>query len=102
MEVWRRGVERAVQAKGAGSWPTNAEIAEAMRGIEVVSLGGPGRMRPDGIAEQTFVQGLTAHDPRFDFPILDPATITRMDGRGLQKGEGQDFWRWIAEAKFDL
>jgi branched-chain amino acid transport system substrate-binding protein len=102
MEVWRRGVERAVQAKGGGGWPSQAEIAEAIRGVEVVSLGGPGRMRPDGIAEQTFVQGLTAHDPRYDFPILDPAKIDRMDGRQLQKGPGQDFWRWIAEARFDI
>ena len=102
MEVWRRGVEKAVQAKGGGAWPSQAEIADAIRGIEVVSLGGPGRMRPDGIAEQTFVQGLTAHDGRYDFPILDPAKIDRMDGRQLQKGPGQDFWRWIAEAKFDL
>jgi branched-chain amino acid transport system substrate-binding protein len=102
MEVWRRGVEKAVQAKGAGQWPSQAEIADAIRGIEVVSLGGPGRMRPDGIAEQTFVQGPTVHDPRYDFPILDPEKITRMDGRGLQKGPGQDFWRWIAEARFDI
>ena len=102
MEVWRRGVEKAVQAKGGGAWPSQAEIADAIRGVEVVSLGGPGRMRPDGIAEQTFVQGLTAHDERYDFPILDPAKIDRMDGRQLQKGPGQDFWRWIAEARFDI
>jgi len=102
MEVWRRGVEKAVQAKGGGAWPSQAEIADAIRGVEVVSLGGPGRMRPDGIAEQTFVQGVTAHDGRYDFPILDLAKIDRMDGRQVQKGPGQDFWRWIAEAKFDL
>lgn len=100
MEVWRRGVEKAQRAKG--SWPTQAEVAEAMRGIEVVSLGGPGRMRPDGIAEQTFIQGPTIHDSHYDFPILDPAKITRMDGRNLQKAPGQDFWRWIAEAQFAL
>jgi len=102
MEVWRRGVEKAVKAKGGGAWPSNAEIAEAIRGIEVVSLGGPGRMRHDGIAEQTFIQGPTVHDPRYDFPILDPAKITRMDGSGLQKPEGGDFWKWIAEARFDI
>ncbi len=102
MEVWRRGVEKAVQAKGGGAWPSQAEIAEAIRGIEVMSLGGPGRMRPDGIAEQTFVQGVTTHDARYDFPILDPAKIDRMDGARLQKPSGGDFWRWIAEARFDL
>jgi hypothetical protein len=25
-----------------------------------------------------------------------------MDGKELQKGPGQDFWRWIAEAQFDI
>lgn len=48
------------------------------------------------------MQGLTAHDGRYDFPILDPAKIDRMDGRQVQKGPGQDFWRWIAEARFDI
>jgi branched-chain amino acid transport system substrate-binding protein len=102
MEAWRRGVEKAVGAKGGGSWPSQAEIAEAIRGIQVVSLGGPGRMREDAIAEQTFVQGVTTHDPRYDFPILDPAKLDRIDGAKLQKPPGGDFWRWIGEAKFDL
>ena len=58
MEVWRRGVGEGGGGEGRrGAWPSQAEIADAIRGVEVVSLGGPGRMRPDGIAEQTFVQG---------------------------------------------
>jgi len=99
MEVYRRGVEKAVAAKG-GSWPSTAEISEAMAGIDVVSLGGPGRMRPDRIAEQTFVQGLSVHDPRFDFPVL--GRIERMPGHQLQKGPGEDFWRWIETAQFPI
>ena len=33
-------------------------------------LGGPGRMRKDHIAEQTFYQGPTTNKNKYDFPTL--------------------------------
>src|SRR5438045_5082091 len=68
MEVYRAGVEAAYKAKNA--WPSTEDIINAMEGVKVESLGGPGQMRKDHIAEQTFYQGLTTHKNRYDFATL--------------------------------
>ena len=56
------GVEAAYKAKNA--WPGQDDVIRAMEGVKVESLGGPGHMRKDHIAEQTFYQGLTTHKNR--------------------------------------
>src|SRR5215203_3246262 len=68
MEVYRAGVEAAYKAKNA--WPSTEDIINAMEGVRVESLGGPGQMRKDHIPEQTFYQGLTTHKNRYDFATL--------------------------------
>ena len=91
MEVYKAGIERAYKAKNA--WPDKEAIIDAMEGIKVDSLGGPGGMRKDHIADQTFYQGLTTHKNRFDFAtITDVATVY---SDRLQKPAGQDFFEWI-------
>ena len=64
------------------------------------SLGGPGHMRKDHIAEQTFYQGVTTHDNRYYFPTL--GQIDTMYSDQLQKPAGQDFWKWIETATIKL
>ena len=59
MQVYKAGVEAAQKAKNA--WPSQEDIINAMEGIKVASLGGPGQMRKDHIADQTFYQGITTH-----------------------------------------
>jgi len=98
MQVYKAGVEAAQKAKNA--WPSQDDIINAIEGIKVESLGGPGAMRKDHIAEQTFYQGLTTHDNRYDFPTL--GEIDTMYGDQLQKGPGQDFWKWIETATIKL
>ncbi len=98
MAVYKAGVEAAYKAKNA--WPGKEDIINAMEGIKVESLGGPGRMRKDHIAEQTFYQGLTTHDNKYDFPTL--GTVDVMYSDQLQKGTGQDFWKWIETADIKL
>lgn len=96
MEVYKAGVEKALAAKG-GSWPSTKEIAEAMAGIEVTSLGGKGGMRADHIADQTFHQGLSTNKNDFDFATVTDITTLYTDQ--LQKPQaGDDFWKWL-EAK---
>ena len=68
MQVYKAGVEAAYKAKNA--WPGKEDIINAMEGVKVESLGGPGQMRKDHIAEQTFYQGLTTHKNNYDFPTL--------------------------------
>ena len=98
MAVYKAGVEAAYKAKNA--WPGKEDIIGAMEGIKVQSLGGPGQMRKDHIAEQTFYQGITTHDNKYDFPTL--GTVDVMYSDQLQKGTGQDFWKWIETANIKL
>ena len=57
MQVYKAGVEAAYKAKNA--WPGKEDVISAIEGVKVELLGGPGHMRKDHIAEQTFYQGLT-------------------------------------------
>lgn len=98
MQVYKAGVERAYKAKNA--WPTVDDVAAAMAGVKVESLGGPGQMRDDHIAEQTFYQGLTTDNNKYDFPTL--GVVDKMYSDQLQKPTGADFWKWIETAQIKL
>src|SRR5574340_949864 len=98
MQVYKAGVERAYKAKNA--WPTVDDVAAAMAGVKVESLGGPGQMRDDHIAEQTFYQGLTTDNNKYDFPTL--GVVDKMYSDQLQKPTCADFWKWIETAQIKL
>lgn len=98
LQIYKAGVERAQKAKNA--WPGKEDIIDAMEGLKIESLGGPGEMRKDHIAEQTFYQGMTTHKNRFDFATID--NVTRMYSDQLQKPAGMDFWKWIETAQIKL
>ena len=98
MQIYKAGVEAAYKAKGA--WPGTEDIINAMEGLKVDSLGGPGQMRKDHIAEQTFYQGMTTHKNRYDFATL--TDVTKMYSDQLQKPAGADFWKWIETANIKL
>ena len=98
MQVFKAGVEAAQKAKNA--WPGKEDIISAMEGVKVQSLGGPGHMRKDHIAEQTFYQGLTTHKNGYDFPTL--GTVDTMYSDRIQKPPGGDFWKWIETAQIKL
>jgi len=98
MHVYKAGVEAAYKAKNA--WPGKEDIINAMEGVKIESLGGPGHMRKDHIAEQTFYQGMTTHKNNYDFPTL--TTLEIMYSDQLQKPPGADFWEWIKTAQIKL
>jgi branched-chain amino acid transport system substrate-binding protein len=98
MQVYKAGVEAAFKAKNA--WPGYEDVINAMEGVKVDSLGGPGQMRKDHIAEQTFYQGLTTHKNRYDFATL--GNVETMYSDQLQKPPGADFWKWIETAQIKL
>ena len=98
MQVYKAGVEAAFKAKNA--WPGNEDVINAMEGVKVDSLGGPGQMRKDHIPEQTFYQGLTTHKNRYDFATL--GNVETMYSDQLQKPPGADFWKWIETAQIKL
>ncbi|MDB5797020.1 MAG: amino acid/amide transporter substrate-binding protein family [Paucimonas sp.] len=99
MQAFKAGVEKAVKAKGS-AWPTMEDIAASIEGVKVDSLGGPGLMRTDHIAEQTFYQGITTHNNKYDFPTL--GVVDKMFSDQLQKPPGMDFWKWLETAKITL
>lgn len=94
LAAYKAGIEAA--NKAAGRWPTTDQIIDAMPGIEIESLGGPGRFRKDKIAEQVFYQGLSTNKNNYEFPTL--ATIESFKAEQLQKPTGADFWQWIKTA----
>jgi branched-chain amino acid transport system substrate-binding protein len=98
---YKAAVEAAMKAK-SGSWPAAADVAGAMVGLEIDSLGGKGSWRKDHIADQTFVQGFSTHDNRYDFVTLDPARIETMYSADLQKPAGANFWEWLKTAQFKV
>lgn len=99
LHIYKAGVEKAMAAKG-GAWPSTEEIAAAMSGIEVQSLGGRGGMRADHIANQTYTQGLSTNKNKFDFPTL--GTVDTMYSDLIQKPAGTDFWEWLKTANFKV
>jgi branched-chain amino acid transport system substrate-binding protein len=98
LATYKAGVEAA--QKAGGKWPTQEQVAEAMPGIEVESLGGKGRFRKDKIAEQVFYQGPSTNNNKFDFPTL--ASVDTFRAEQLQKPPGADFWEWIKTAKMPV
>src|SRR5436190_7233607 len=96
---YKAAVENAAKAKNS-SWPAQDEVIDAMAGLSVESLGGKGAWRKDHIAEQTFVQGLTTHNNKYDFVTL--GSFETMYASDLQKPPGANFWDWIKTAQFKI
>ncbi|HWJ99695.1 MAG TPA: ABC transporter substrate-binding protein [Xanthobacteraceae bacterium] len=96
---YKQAYEKAAKAKGGT--PSTDDIAEAMIGLEVESLGGKGGWRKDKIADQTFVQGLSTHKNKYDFVTIGSQMDT-MYSTSLQKPPGADFWQWIKTADFKI
>ena len=92
-------MEKAAAAKG-GSWPSQDDVIGAVEGLFVESLGGEGSWRKDHIADQTFVQGFTTHNNKYDFVTL--GSFETMYSTELQKPSGANFWEWIKTAQFKM
>jgi branched-chain amino acid transport system substrate-binding protein len=90
--AYKAAVEKASKASG-GRWPTTEEVAEALRGIEVDSLGGKVRYRRDQIPECNFYTGFTTHKGPYKFATVEK--IETMHTDQLQKPPGADFFKWI-------
>lgn len=96
--AYKAGVEKAMKA--VGRWPKTEEIAEAIVGNEIESLGGRGRYRADKIAEQVFCQGFVKHQSDSAYPMFSSTSTIFADQ--LQKPAGADYWNWIKSANFPL
>jgi branched-chain amino acid transport system substrate-binding protein len=96
---YKAAVEKASKAKN-GAWPSQDDVIDALSGLQIESLGGKGGWRKDHIADQTFVQGFTTHNNKYDFVTL--GTFETMYSTDLQKPSGANFWDWIKTAQFKI
>jgi branched-chain amino acid transport system substrate-binding protein len=99
IDSYKAAVEKAMKAKG-GNWPSQDDVIDALVDLSVESLGGKSGWRKDHIAEQTFVQGFTTHNNKYDFVTL--GTFETRYATELQKPPGANFWEWIKSAKFNI
>jgi branched-chain amino acid transport system substrate-binding protein len=74
----RQAYEQALAAS-PDRWPTSADLARQMRGIELQGFTGPVRVRQDGdgLVDQLF--GFTRHVPELPFAALDNVVIFPAD-----------------------
>jgi branched-chain amino acid transport system substrate-binding protein len=98
LAAYKAGVEAAYKA--TGKWPSTEDVIASIPGLEVESLGGPGRFRKDKIAEQMFYQGPSTNKNEFSFPTL--SSIEAIPSSQLQKPQGMDFWEWIRTAPMPI
>src|SRR6516164_5540421 len=96
---YKAAVEKAMSAKG-GAWPSQDDVIDALVGLSIESLGGKSAWRKDHIADQTFVQGFTTHNNKYDFVTL--GTFESRYSTELQKPPGANFWEWIKTAQFKV
>jgi branched-chain amino acid transport system substrate-binding protein len=90
----KAGIEKAVKAKN-GAWPTNAEIAAAMEGLEFDTPRGRVLVRKDHEAVHEAMWGLTSgkKQPEFGYPILDQFRV--FPAADIIPPEGRKTIEWI-------
>jgi len=77
----------------ANAWPTKAQVAKALEGMEVESLSGKRSYREDHIMMCNFFQGITTHDNDFDFVTIDPVEV--FPTTRIMKPAGSKLYDWI-------
>jgi len=95
LQAYKAAVEKAYAVKG--EWPEKEEIAEALRGIIVPSLSGFRGYREDNYMICDFFQGITKHDPNYDFVLLDP--VERISYSQMCHPPDVTFHEWVKSWK---
>src|SRR5262249_23246219 len=93
----KAAIEKAVKAKN-GAWPTDAEIAAAMEGLQFDTPRGPVLVRKDHEAVNDVMWGLTSGNKHAElgYPLLDqfrvfaPADVVPPEGKKTL--EWMDSW----------
>jgi branched-chain amino acid transport system substrate-binding protein len=96
-ESWKAGVEKAAKQNG-GKWPAKEQIAKALEGLTIQSLGGDFSWRNDHVPDCNFYMGITTHKNSYDIVTIDP--VFTLDTREYQKPAGADFYKWIEAKNF--
>lgn len=78
LEALKTGYDKAIKAN-KGQWPSNEQLADAMRGIEYRGLTRSVKIREDGQGVEDQLFGVTKKVPGYAFPILDKIAIIPAD-----------------------
>ncbi|GGE28350.1 ABC transporter substrate-binding protein [Agaricicola taiwanensis] len=91
--ITKAAYEKAMKANG-DAWPTRAQVAEALKGLQTTTLTGEVTIREDndGIVDQ--IVGTTVKSAKHDFPVI--GDMVRYEGKSLMPPVGQDPFKWIS------
>ncbi len=95
VESYKAAVEKAYAA--SSQWPSKAQVAKALEGIEVESLSGRRGWREDHIQTCTFYQGITTHKNAYDFVTINP--VETVSTKQAMKPPGTKLFDWIGSWK---
>lgn len=93
----RDGYTKAIAANG-GKWPSKAQFAAALEGLEVETLMGPMVIRKDHQATYHEMYGVSVHSPDYPFAVFDK--IITFPPELIMAPEGTaDAEKWILSLK---
>ncbi len=87
----KAGYEAAIKANG-GNWPSNEQVAEAMRKLEFKAFGRPVKMREDGQGLEAQMLGVTKKVPDLPFAVMDKMMIIPAELITTPVGEKSPAW----------
>lgn len=94
LNALKTAIEKAYALKG--EWPEVDDIVEVLEGLGVLYPGCQGFVREDRRVVMAHIYGYTKHDPRYDFPILDPDRLEVISAEFAMPPLGPlDVVKWI-------
>lgn len=87
----KAGYEAAIKANG-GNWPSNEQVAEAMRKLEFKAYGRTVKMREDGQGLEAQMLGVTKKVPELPFAVMDKLMIIPAELITTPVGEKSPAW----------
>ena len=74
----RNAYEKALKANG-GQWPSHDQVADATKGITTEAYSRPIKVREDGQGLADQLLGVTKHDSKYQFAIIDDIAVYPAD-----------------------
>ena len=87
----KAGYEAAIKSNG-GKWPSNEQVAEAIRKLEIKGFGRPVQMREDGQGLEAQLLGVTKKVPEYPFAVMDKMMIIPAELTAAPVGEKSPTW----------
>jgi branched-chain amino acid transport system substrate-binding protein len=90
-ESYKVAVEKAYGS--TGQWPSKAQVAKALEGLEIESLSARRSWREDHVQMCNFYQGITTHKNVYDFVTISPIEV--VSTKQAMKPAGTKLFEWI-------